>query len=171
MLCLHLFCTHSAWRCWSKNAVESWRTLASHTNEASRDTSAEITFATPLDITCWMYGASKQLLVAGRRVLCWVAHVGDCRRGASPRRAGGFKLNLNLNLNAQVAEGDFLEVVTTTPRVVCHFFHRDFERCKLLDQHLAALARMYLDTRFIRLSAPVRACHAVETLQKCYKCH
>ena len=64
---------------------------------------------------------------------------------------------------AQVAEGDFLEVVTTTPRVVCHFFHRDFERCKLLDQHLAALARRYIDTRFIRLSAPVRARPAVET--------
>lgn len=66
-------------------------------------------------------------------------------------------------VRAQVAEGDFLEVVTTTPRVVCHFFHRDFERCKLLDQHLAALARMYLDTRFIRLSAPVRARPAVDT--------
>ena len=64
---------------------------------------------------------------------------------------------------AQVAEGDFLEVVTTTPRVVCHFFHRDFERCKLLDQHLAVLARRYIDTRFIRLSAPVRARLDVET--------
>ena len=60
----------------------------------------------------------------------------------------------------QVAEGDFLEVVTTTPRVVCHFFHRDFERCKLLDHHLTALARTYIDTRFIRLSAPVCALFA-----------
>jgi len=57
----------------------------------------------------------------------------------------------------QVAEGDFLEVVTGTPRVVCHFFHADFERCKLLDAHLAALARRFFDTRFIRLSAPVRS--------------
>ncbi len=56
----------------------------------------------------------------------------------------------------QVAEGDFLEVVTSTPRVVCHFFHANFERCKLLDAHLAALARRFFDTRFIRLSAPVR---------------
>lgn len=55
-----------------------------------------------------------------------------------------------------MAEADFLEVVTSTPRVVCHFFHADFERCKLLDRHLAALARTYFDTRFIRLSAPVR---------------
>ena len=52
--------------------------------------------------------------------------------------------------------GDFLEVVTKAERVVCHFFHRDFERCKILDKHLAILARKYFDTRFIKLSAPVR---------------
>ena len=40
--------------------------------------------------------------------------------------------------------------------MVCHFFHRDFERCKILDKHLAILARKYFDTRFIKLSAPVR---------------
>lgn len=56
----------------------------------------------------------------------------------------------------QVEEGDFLEIVTQTQRVVCHFYHRDFERCKLLDKHLTILARKYFDTRFIKLSAPVR---------------
>ena len=53
-------------------------------------------------------------------------------------------------------EGDFLEVVTSEPAVVCHFFHRDFERCKILDRHLSILARKFFDTRFIKLSAPVR---------------
>ncbi len=48
-----------------------------------------------------------------------------------------------------------MEVVTREPRVVCHFCHRDFERCKILDRHLALLARKFLDTRFIKLSAPV----------------
>lgn len=51
--------------------------------------------------------------------------------------------------------GDFLEAVTQTENVVCHFFHRDFERCKLLDKHLSILARKYFDTRFIKVSAPV----------------
>ena len=55
----------------------------------------------------------------------------------------------------QVEEGDFLEVVTSEPRVVCHFFHHGFERCKIVDAHLQALARKFLDTRFIKLSAPV----------------
>lgn len=57
----------------------------------------------------------------------------------------------------QVQEGDFLEVVTAAPRVVCHFFHREFERCKIIDKHLTVLARKYFDTRFIKLSAPVRS--------------
>lgn len=52
-------------------------------------------------------------------------------------------------------EADFLDIVRTTERCVCHFFHRDFERCKILNQHLQALAVRYVDTRFIRLSAPV----------------
>lgn len=54
-----------------------------------------------------------------------------------------------------LAAGGFLESVTKTERVVCHFFHRDFERCKLLDKHLTILARKYFDTRFIKVSAPV----------------
>jgi hypothetical protein len=39
--------------------------------------------------------------------------------------------------------------------VVCHFFHKDFERCKIVDKHLGLLAKKYLETRFIKLSAPV----------------
>ncbi len=54
-------------------------------------------------------------------------------------------------------EGDFLEIVTQTQRVVCHFYHQDFERCKVLDKHLQVLARKHFDTRFIKLSAPVSA--------------
>jgi hypothetical protein len=38
---------------------------------------------------------------------------------------------------------------------VCHFFHKDLERCKIVDKHLALLAKKYMETRFIKLSAPV----------------
>ena len=55
-----------------------------------------------------------------------------------------------------ITEGEFLEIVTKTERVVCHFYHRDFERCKIMDKHLQILARQYFDSRFIKLSAPVR---------------
>ncbi len=55
----------------------------------------------------------------------------------------------------EITEGEFLEVTTKTDLVVCHFFHRDFERCKIMDKHLAVLARRHFTTRFIKLSAPV----------------
>ena len=60
----------------------------------------------------------------------------------------------------EVAEGDFLEVVTKTERVVAHFFHREFERCKIMDKHLTLLAKKYFGTRFIKVSAPVSPEHA-----------
>eukprot|EP00955_Chlamydomonas_euryale_P083113 363801-Chlamydomonas_euryale.AAC.11 len=57
----------------------------------------------------------------------------------------------------EVTEGDFLEVVTNTDKVVVHFFHRDFERCKIMNKHLEILARKHFETRFIKMSAPVSA--------------
>lgn len=56
----------------------------------------------------------------------------------------------------EISEGEFLETVTKAELVVCHFFHREFERCKVMDKHLTALARRYFTTRFVKLSAPVR---------------
>ncbi len=32
------------------------------------------------------------------------------------------------------------QVVTKTERVVAHFFHRDFERCRIMDKHLQVRA-------------------------------
>ena len=60
----------------------------------------------------------------------------------------------------EITEGDFLEVTTTTSLVVCHFFHKEFERCKIVDKHLELLARKYFGTRFIKLSAAVSGCQA-----------
>ena len=66
-----------------------------------------------------------------------------------------FSHALQICKHGLASAGDFLESVTKTDHVVCHFFHRDFERCKLLDKHLSILARKYFDTRFIKVSAPV----------------
>ena len=57
---------------------------------------------------------------------------------------------------SEITEGEFLEVVTKSEHVVVHFFHRDFERCKIMDMHLAELAKKHFKTRFVRISAPVR---------------
>ena len=54
----------------------------------------------------------------------------------------------------EIEEGKFLEVVTKTEIVVVHFFHKEFERCKIVDKHLKILAQKYFDTKFVKLSAP-----------------
>jgi len=56
-----------------------------------------------------------------------------------------------------IEEGDFLEAVTKTHLTVVHFFHLDFERCKIMDKHLAELCKKYFETRFVRISAQVCA--------------
>eukprot|EP00798_Chlamydomonas_sp_ICE-L_P014946 gene14946-21002_t len=53
----------------------------------------------------------------------------------------------------EIQEGEFLEIVTKTAEVVCHFFHPDFERCKLMDKHIARLAPRFFETRFIKVNA------------------
>eukprot|EP01023_Acetabularia_acetabulum_P066243 TRINITY_DN890_c1_g1_i2.p2 TRINITY_DN890_c1_g1~~TRINITY_DN890_c1_g1_i2.p2 ORF type:complete len:140 (-),score=26.42 TRINITY_DN890_c1_g1_i2:250-669(-) len=39
-------------------------------------------------------------------------------------------------------------------RVVCHFFHRDFRRCAIIDDHLERLSKKFVSTKFIKLCAP-----------------
>lgn len=53
----------------------------------------------------------------------------------------------------EVEEKRFLEEVTTTKHVVCHFFHPDFIRCKVVDKHMNAVCRKYPDTKFIKVNA------------------
>ena len=64
----------------------------------------------------------------------------------------------------EVTEASFLEISTTTDRVVAHFWHPDFERCKIVDKHLQALAAKYFETRFVKVSAE-QASFLVEKLQ------
>ena len=56
----------------------------------------------------------------------------------------------------EITEGDFLGEVTGSEKVICHFYHREFYRCKIMDKHLKALAPIYLGTKFIKLDAEVR---------------
>jgi thioredoxin-like negative regulator of GroEL len=52
-----------------------------------------------------------------------------------------------------VAEPDFLKEVTTSEKVVCHFFHNDFQRCKIVDKHFSVICRKYRGTKFIKVNA------------------
>ncbi|GKU99217.1 hypothetical protein SLEP1_g12093 [Rubroshorea leprosula] len=53
----------------------------------------------------------------------------------------------------EISEGDFLGEVTGSEKVVCHFYHKEFYRCKIMDKHLKALSPKHLDTKFIKLDA------------------
>jgi hypothetical protein len=52
-----------------------------------------------------------------------------------------------------ILEDEFLKEVTGSERVVCHFYHNDFERCKIMDMHLNKLAKRHIETKFIKIDA------------------
>ncbi|KAI0736172.1 GTPase inhibitor [Fomitopsis betulina] len=50
-----------------------------------------------------------------------------------------------------VDEKDVIRVTANEKRCIIHFFHTDFKRCQIMDQHLAGLAPKYFSTRFARV--------------------
>ncbi|KAI9994524.1 hypothetical protein PInf_011246 [Phytophthora infestans] len=53
----------------------------------------------------------------------------------------------------EITQDEFLKEVTGSPLVAVHFYHRDFERCKIMDMHLAKLARRHIECKFLKLNA------------------
>eukprot|EP00993_Chasmostoma_nieuportense_P004064 NODE_4747_length_746_cov_27.641357_g4586_i0.p1 GENE.NODE_4747_length_746_cov_27.641357_g4586_i0~~NODE_4747_length_746_cov_27.641357_g4586_i0.p1 ORF type:complete len:223 (-),score=95.96 NODE_4747_length_746_cov_27.641357_g4586_i0:53-721(-) len=64
----------------------------------------------------------------------------------------------------EIIEQDFLKTVTGSTWVACHFFHKDFERCKILDKHLYEIAPKLLAVKLISLNAE-KAAFFVSKLQ------
>lgn len=54
---------------------------------------------------------------------------------------------------SEIVESEFLPLVTKTKYVVVAFYHKDFERCKIVDMHLAKICREHEEARFVRLDA------------------
>ena len=53
----------------------------------------------------------------------------------------------------EIVEEQFLPTVTKTRFVILHFYHKDFERCKIVDMHLEKIARVHTETWFGRIDA------------------
>ena len=53
----------------------------------------------------------------------------------------------------EVTEAEFLPNVTGSKFVICHFYHHDFERCKIVDMHLREIARTHVEAKFIYINA------------------
>ena len=52
----------------------------------------------------------------------------------------------------EITQDEFLPIVTGSKRVVCHFYHSDFERCKIIDMHLREIAKEHIETRFVNIN-------------------
>lgn len=53
----------------------------------------------------------------------------------------------------EIVEPEFLKEVTSLKHVVCHFFHDEFARCKVTDQKLQLICRVFPQIKFIKLNA------------------
>lgn len=53
----------------------------------------------------------------------------------------------------EIEEEAFLKTVTSSERCVVHFYHKNFEKCKVMDMHLRRMPQRFFGTRFVRLDA------------------
>eukprot|EP01052_Picozoa_sp_SAG31_P022557 SAG31_NODE_1799_length_7241_cov_11.407029_2_plen_238_part_00 len=53
----------------------------------------------------------------------------------------------------EIVQDDFLKEVTGSKHVVCHFYHRDFESCKVFHDRFRTLAKKFQRTKFIYIDA------------------
>lgn len=53
----------------------------------------------------------------------------------------------------EIQEEQFLKTVTSSHRCVVHFYHRQFQKCKVMDMHLRKCAKKFMGTRIVTLDA------------------
>ena len=53
----------------------------------------------------------------------------------------------------EIVEEEFLGEVTKSKLAVVHFYHSEFEKCKVMDKHLKELAEKHITTKFAKLDA------------------
>jgi len=53
----------------------------------------------------------------------------------------------------EISEPEFLNSVTKSPRVLVHFYHDEFARCKAVDKNLAIVAPLVMGCRFLKINS------------------
>lgn len=53
----------------------------------------------------------------------------------------------------EIVESEFLPTVTKSKFSVVHFYHKDFERCKIVDMHLREISKQHVEAKFVTLNA------------------
>merc|ERR1719352_48480 len=60
-------------------------------------------------------------------------------------------IQLGHGMYDEIEEEEFLKTVTASERCIVHFYHRNFERCKIMDMHLSKCAKQFFGTKFVKL--------------------
>ena len=63
------------------------------------------------------------------------------------------KRKLGFGEYREIVEPEFLKQVTSIKNVVCHFYHDEFESCKVMDKHLRYICKHYPGVKFLKLNA------------------
>ena len=53
----------------------------------------------------------------------------------------------------EITEEQFLPTVTKSKFIVVHFYHKDFERCKVMDMHLKKICVKHIESKFVTIDA------------------
>ena len=53
----------------------------------------------------------------------------------------------------KIKEDEFLNYVTKLKFTVVHFFHKEFQRCQIMDKHLKLLCQEFPNTQFLAIDA------------------
>jgi hypothetical protein len=53
----------------------------------------------------------------------------------------------------EIEQDQFLSEVTSSEKVICLFYHRDFSRCTIMEHHLKKLSSTHIETKFVKINA------------------
>jgi thioredoxin-like negative regulator of GroEL len=53
----------------------------------------------------------------------------------------------------EIEESEFLDTLLKNEKVVCHFYHSEFEKCKIMDKHLIKVSFDHRETLFVKINA------------------
>ena len=53
----------------------------------------------------------------------------------------------------EIMQDEFIAEMTSSPVVICQFFHRDFPRCEIMSHHLQKLSQRHIETKFVKINA------------------
>lgn len=52
-----------------------------------------------------------------------------------------------------ITQDEFIGAMTTSMTTVCLFYHKDFQRCEVMNHHLQKLAQRHIESKFVKIDA------------------